>query len=151
MLIKGSTVAITGGGRGIGRDQARQFVGMYVNDWTLDFGPRGREAVGGGARRHPRLRRLAHQFTIALLLFEFPEDLLFRARSHAAMRERAVLQCGHRPRRPVPFDTTPSRVVGRQVLPTVREFASINPATVLIEHVPTPDLTEPSVRSALEE
>ena len=25
--------------------QADQFVGMYVNDWTLDFGPRGREAV----------------------------------------------------------------------------------------------------------
>ena len=24
---------------------ADQFVGMYVNDWTLDFGPRGREAV----------------------------------------------------------------------------------------------------------
>ena len=22
-----------------------RFVGMYVNDWTLDFGPRGREAV----------------------------------------------------------------------------------------------------------
>jgi 1,4-dihydroxy-6-naphthoate synthase len=24
---------------------ADQFVGMYVNDWTLDYGPRGREAV----------------------------------------------------------------------------------------------------------
>ena len=24
---------------------ADEFVGMYVNDWTLDFGPRGREAV----------------------------------------------------------------------------------------------------------
>jgi len=32
-------------GRGLDRGMADQFVGMYVNDWTLDFGPRGREAV----------------------------------------------------------------------------------------------------------
>jgi 1,4-dihydroxy-6-naphthoate synthase len=32
-------------GRDLNRRQADQFVGMYVNDWTLDFGPRGREAV----------------------------------------------------------------------------------------------------------
>jgi 1,4-dihydroxy-6-naphthoate synthase len=32
-------------GRGLDRGKADQFVGMYVNDWTLDFGPRGREAV----------------------------------------------------------------------------------------------------------
>lgn len=32
-------------GRGLDRSKADQFVGMYVNDWTLDFGPRGREAV----------------------------------------------------------------------------------------------------------
>jgi 1,4-dihydroxy-6-naphthoate synthase len=32
-------------GRDLDRTQADQFVGMYVNDWTLDFGPRGREAV----------------------------------------------------------------------------------------------------------
>ena len=32
-------------GRDLDRDQADQFVGMYVNDWTLDFGERGREAV----------------------------------------------------------------------------------------------------------
>jgi 1,4-dihydroxy-6-naphthoate synthase len=25
---------------------ADRFVGMYVNDWTVDYGPRGREAVG---------------------------------------------------------------------------------------------------------
>jgi len=24
---------------------ADRFVGMYVNNWTLDYGPRGREAV----------------------------------------------------------------------------------------------------------
>lgn len=32
-------------GRGIGRDQARQFVGMYVNESTLDLGAPGRDAV----------------------------------------------------------------------------------------------------------
>jgi 1,4-dihydroxy-6-naphthoate synthase len=32
-------------GRGLDRPKADKFVGMYVNDWTLDFGPRGREAV----------------------------------------------------------------------------------------------------------
>lgn len=31
--------------RGLDRSKADAFVGMYVNDWTLDFGPRGREAV----------------------------------------------------------------------------------------------------------
>ena len=28
-----------------GPREADRFVGMYVNDWTLDFGPRGRQAV----------------------------------------------------------------------------------------------------------
>ena len=32
-------------GRDLDRQQADTFVGMYVNDWTLDFGPRGRHAV----------------------------------------------------------------------------------------------------------
>jgi 1,4-dihydroxy-6-naphthoate synthase len=32
-------------GRGLDVKKADQFVGMYVNDWTLDFGPRGRQAV----------------------------------------------------------------------------------------------------------
>jgi len=31
--------------RDMTRDLADRFVGMYVNDWTLDYGPRGREAV----------------------------------------------------------------------------------------------------------
>ena len=34
-----------GFGRGLEASQGDLFVGMYVNDWTLDFGPRGREAV----------------------------------------------------------------------------------------------------------
>lgn len=32
-------------GRGLDRSRADRFVAMYVNDWTLDFGPRGRQAV----------------------------------------------------------------------------------------------------------
>ena len=32
-------------GRDLDRQRADKFVGMYVNDWTIDFGPRGREAV----------------------------------------------------------------------------------------------------------
>jgi 1,4-dihydroxy-6-naphthoate synthase len=31
--------------RGLDRAKADTFVGMYVNDWTLDYGDRGREAV----------------------------------------------------------------------------------------------------------
>ena len=34
-----------GFGRGLDPEQADRFVGMYVNQWTLDFGPRGRQAV----------------------------------------------------------------------------------------------------------
>ena len=34
-----------GYGRGLDRAKADRFVGMYVNQWTLDLGPRGREAV----------------------------------------------------------------------------------------------------------
>ncbi len=32
-------------GRDLDHARTDTFVGMYVNDWTLDFGPRGREAV----------------------------------------------------------------------------------------------------------
>jgi 1,4-dihydroxy-6-naphthoate synthase len=31
--------------RGIGAERTDTFVGMYVNDWTVDYGPRGRQAV----------------------------------------------------------------------------------------------------------
>ena len=31
--------------RGIGDERTDTFVGMYVNDWTVDYGPRGRKAV----------------------------------------------------------------------------------------------------------
>ena len=32
-------------GRDLDRDLADKFVGMYVNHWTLDYGPRGRQAI----------------------------------------------------------------------------------------------------------
>jgi 1,4-dihydroxy-6-naphthoate synthase len=32
--------------RDMGRDLADRFVGMYVNDWTLDYGETGRRAIG---------------------------------------------------------------------------------------------------------
>ena len=32
-------------GRDLDRELADQFVGMYVNHWTLDYGDRGREAI----------------------------------------------------------------------------------------------------------
>lgn len=32
-------------GRDLDHEKTDRFVGMYVNDWTLDFGPKGREAV----------------------------------------------------------------------------------------------------------
>jgi 1,4-dihydroxy-6-naphthoate synthase len=40
--------------RDMGRERADQFVGMYVNGWTLDYGERGREAIR-------RFLRLAHE------------------------------------------------------------------------------------------
>jgi 1,4-dihydroxy-6-naphthoate synthase len=32
-------------GRDLDHERTDKFVGMYVNDWTIDFGQRGREAV----------------------------------------------------------------------------------------------------------
>jgi 1,4-dihydroxy-6-naphthoate synthase len=32
--------------RDMGRDLADRFVGMYVNEWTLDYGETGRRAIG---------------------------------------------------------------------------------------------------------
>jgi 1,4-dihydroxy-6-naphthoate synthase len=37
--------------RDMGADLADRFVGMYVNDWTLDYGDRGRAAVNELLRR----------------------------------------------------------------------------------------------------
>ena len=40
-----------GYGRGLDQQLADEFVGMYVNDWTLDFSERGRQAVAELLRR----------------------------------------------------------------------------------------------------
>jgi 1,4-dihydroxy-6-naphthoate synthase len=37
--------------RGLAMDRTRQFVRMYVNEWTQGYGPRGRQAVGELLRR----------------------------------------------------------------------------------------------------
>jgi 1,4-dihydroxy-6-naphthoate synthase len=37
--------------RGLDRSKADAFIGMYVNDWTLDYGERGRRAVRGFLER----------------------------------------------------------------------------------------------------
>jgi len=31
--------------RGLSTETADTFVGMYVNDWTVDMGPRGKESI----------------------------------------------------------------------------------------------------------
>lgn len=53
-------------GRDLDTQKADKFVGMYVNDWTLDFGPKGREAVA-------RFLEMGHQqgFLSELIVPEF--------------------------------------------------------------------------------
>ncbi len=48
-------------GRGIDRELAGRFVGMYVNHWTLDYGPRGRQAIAGFLHRAHREGLLDHR------------------------------------------------------------------------------------------
>lgn len=47
-------------GRDLDRSQADRFVGMYVNEWTLDFGPRGRAAIDELFRRGRALGLIPH-------------------------------------------------------------------------------------------
>ena len=53
-------------GRGLPRSMADRFVGMYVNDYTLDYGPTGRRAIetflGRGADAGILPRRVAVEF-----------------------------------------------------------------------------------------
>jgi 1,4-dihydroxy-6-naphthoate synthase len=52
--------------RDMGREAADRFVGMYVNDWTLDYGERGRESIrrflGMGVERGLIARRQELEF-----------------------------------------------------------------------------------------
>ena len=55
--------------RGLDRAQADTFVGMYVNDWTLDYGDRGRRAISEFLGRGVRAGLIKPDFTV-----EFIED-----------------------------------------------------------------------------
>jgi 1,4-dihydroxy-6-naphthoate synthase len=55
--------------RGLDRSKADTFVGMYVNEWTLDYGDRGRQAVRELLRRGAESGIIPHEVTV-----EFVED-----------------------------------------------------------------------------
>jgi 1,4-dihydroxy-6-naphthoate synthase len=55
--------------RGLDRANADTFIGMYVNDWTLDYGERGRESVNRFLERGVREGIIARPVTV-----EFAED-----------------------------------------------------------------------------
>jgi 1,4-dihydroxy-6-naphthoate synthase len=55
--------------RGLDRDKADTFVGMYVNGWTLDYGETGRRAVSELLRRGAETGMIPHNVTV-----EFVED-----------------------------------------------------------------------------
>ncbi len=51
-------------GRDLDRTLADQFVGMYVNDWTLDYGPRGRAAVSRLLHEGHRAGIIPHKIAV---------------------------------------------------------------------------------------
>jgi 1,4-dihydroxy-6-naphthoate synthase len=51
--------------RGLEKGEADTFVGMYVNDWTLDYGVRGREAVRLFLRRGVEAGVIPHEVDVA--------------------------------------------------------------------------------------
>jgi 1,4-dihydroxy-6-naphthoate synthase len=51
-------------GRGIGRPLADRFVGMYVNDYTLDYGPIGRRAIDEFLSRAHRAGAVPHRAVV---------------------------------------------------------------------------------------
>ncbi len=55
--------------RGLARSDADTFVGMYVNNWTLDYGDRGREAIRLFLARGVEAGFIPHRVTV-----EFVED-----------------------------------------------------------------------------
>ena len=50
--------------RGLDRSKADTFVGMYVNDWTLDYGERGREAIRQFLARGVAAGIIPHEVTV---------------------------------------------------------------------------------------
>lgn len=63
--------------RGLDRGRADEFVGMYVNAWTLDYGERGRRAVRELLERGAAAGVIPHRVSV-----EFVDDAL----PHAEMR-----------------------------------------------------------------
>ena len=55
--------------RGLQRERADKFVGMYVNAWTLDYGDRGREAIRTLLARGAQASVIPHAVTV-----EFVDD-----------------------------------------------------------------------------
>lgn len=53
--------------RGLERKDADTFVGMYVNDWTLDYGERGREAIRLFLDRGVRSGVIPHSVTVEFI------------------------------------------------------------------------------------
>jgi 1,4-dihydroxy-6-naphthoate synthase len=54
-------------GRDLNRSKADEFVGMYVNDWTLDFGDRGREAVRTLLDRAYKAKVIPHRVNVEFI------------------------------------------------------------------------------------
>lgn len=54
-------------GRDLDRSQADKFVGMYVNEWTIDFGPRGREAVSTLLQRAYEAKIIPHPVNVEFI------------------------------------------------------------------------------------
>src|SRR4029079_11609037 len=50
--------------RGLERERADTFGGMYVNDWTLDYGDRGRKAVRQFLQRGVERGLIDHTVTV---------------------------------------------------------------------------------------
>ena len=54
-------------GRDLDRSKADTFVGMYVNDWTLDFGEKGREAVAELLKRGHEAGIIPHPVSLEFI------------------------------------------------------------------------------------
>ena len=53
--------------RGLPRERADRFIGMYVNEWTLDYGTRGREAVRTLLDRGTKAGIIPHHVTVSFV------------------------------------------------------------------------------------
>src|SRR5207247_8305791 len=55
--------------RGLDRDKADTFVGMYVNSWTLDYGDRGRAAVRLFLERGAAIGLIPHSVQVEFVAY----------------------------------------------------------------------------------